>query len=147
MLNGGHLQLWRKYLTNTKVSYVENDADCATKHRAEIESVAKGKVYVGKAPQQESLTSADPQFTTLSHQSRFSSFTTCSLHVHCLLRIPLFVAGDQEDVNVLSEILEDAKTFSGYDIIVDDGGHKASQMLASFKVSITSEVANSKSTG
>ncbi|CAL8463645.1 g3179 [Coccomyxa elongata] len=82
------LSLWRKYLTNTKVSYVENDAECASKHRAEIESVAKGKVYVG----------------------------------------------DQEDVNVLSEIVEDAKTFSGYDIIVDDGGHKASQMLASFKV-------------
>ena len=42
--------------------------------------------------------------------------------------------GDQEDVSVLSEIVEDAKQFSGYDIIVDDGGHKSSQMLASFKV-------------
>lgn len=41
------MQLWRKYLTNTKVSYVENDADCAAKHKAEIESVAKGKIYVG----------------------------------------------------------------------------------------------------
>ncbi len=50
------------------------------------------------------------------------------------------MAGDQEDVNVLSEIVEDAKTFSGYDIIVDDGGHKASQMLASFQVIITSEL-------
>ncbi|EIE27695.1 hypothetical protein COCSUDRAFT_64337 [Coccomyxa subellipsoidea C-169] len=81
-------ELWRRYLTNTKVSYVENNADCAAKHRAEIESVAKGKIYVG----------------------------------------------DQEDVSVLSEIVEDAKQFSGYDIIVDDGGHKSSQMLASFKV-------------
>ena len=38
---------------------------------------------------------------------------------------------------MLSEIVEDAKQFSGYDIIVDDGGHKASQMLASFKVSVS----------
>ena len=44
-------------------------------------------------------------------------------------------AGDQEDVNVLNEIVEDAAQFSGYDMIVDDGGHKASQMLASFRVS------------
>lgn len=43
-------------------------------------------------------------------------------------------AGDQEDVSVLNEIVEDAAQFSGYDIIVDDGGHKASQMLASFRV-------------
>lgn len=43
------LQLWRKYLTNTKVSYVENNAECAAKHKAEIESVAKGKIYVGEA--------------------------------------------------------------------------------------------------
>lgn len=42
------LQLWRKYLTNTKVSFVENDAACARRHKAEIEAVAKGKVYVGK---------------------------------------------------------------------------------------------------
>lgn len=46
--------------------------------------------------------------------------------------------GDQEDVSVLSEIVEDAKQFSGYDIIVDDGGHKAIQMLASFKVGLPS---------
>ena len=26
---------------------MENNADCAAKHRAEIESVAKGKIYVG----------------------------------------------------------------------------------------------------
>ena len=44
-------------------------------------------------------------------------------------------AGDQEDVNLLNEIVEDAAQFSGYDMIVDDGGHKASQMLASFRVS------------
>lgn len=42
---------------------------------------------------------------------------------------------------MLSEIVEDAKQFSGYDIIVDDGGHKASQMLASFKVSATAHSA------
>ncbi|CAL5223917.1 g6515 [Coccomyxa viridis] len=82
------LALWRKYLTNTKISFVENDADCAKKHKAEIEAVAKGKVYVG----------------------------------------------DQEDVSVLNEIVEDAAQFSGYDIIVDDGGHKSSQMLTSFRV-------------
>ena len=44
------MQLWRKYLTNTKVSFVENDAECAKKHKAEIEAVAKGKVYVGEPP-------------------------------------------------------------------------------------------------
>ena len=42
-------------------------------------------------------------------------------------------AGDQEDATLLNEIKEDALTFSGYDIIVDDGGHKSSQMLASFR--------------
>ncbi len=35
---------------------------------------------------------------------------------------------------MLTEIVEDAAQFSGYDMIVDDGGHKASQMLASFRV-------------
>ena len=44
-------------------------------------------------------------------------------------------AGDQEDAALLNEIKEDALAFSGYDIIVDDGGHKSSQMLASFRVS------------
>ena len=43
------VQLWRKYLTNTKVSFVENDVECAKRHKADIEAVAKGKVYVGKA--------------------------------------------------------------------------------------------------
>ena len=49
--------------------------------------------------------------------------------------MPCAHAGDQEDVNVLNEIVEDAAQFSGYDIIVDDGGHKSSQMLTSFRVS------------
>ncbi len=35
---------------------------------------------------------------------------------------------------MLTEIVEDAAQFSGYDMIVDDGGHKSSQMLASFRV-------------
>ncbi len=52
-------------------------------------------------------------------------------------------AGDQEDVSVLNEIVEDAAQFSGYDIIVDDGGHKASQMLTSFRVSHSSPPAAS----
>ena len=47
----------------------------------------------------------------------------------------LMSAGDQEDAALLNEIKEDALAFSGYDIIVDDGGHKSSQMLASFRVS------------
>ncbi len=51
-------------MTNTKVSYLENDAECASKHRAEIESVAKGKVYVGEVPNQESFKVAD---THLNH--------------------------------------------------------------------------------
>ena len=44
-------------------------------------------------------------------------------------------AGDQEDVSVLNEIVDDAALFSGYDVIVDDGGHKSSQMLTTFRVS------------
>ena len=44
------MQLWRKYLTNTKVSFVENNAECARRHKAEIEAVAKGRVYVGGSP-------------------------------------------------------------------------------------------------
>ena len=45
-------------------------------------------------------------------------------------------AGDQADVAMLNEIVEDAKLFSGYDIIVDDAGHKSDLMLSSLKVSI-----------
>lgn len=41
------LQLWRRYLTNTRVSFVENDAKCAQKHKKEIEKVARGKLYIG----------------------------------------------------------------------------------------------------
>ena len=44
----GCLQLWRRYLTNTKISFVENDAKCVQKHKTEIEKVAQGKVYVGE---------------------------------------------------------------------------------------------------
>ena len=45
---------------------------------------------------------------------------------------------------MLNEIVEDAEQFSGYDIIVDDGGHKASQMLTSFRVSDPSALAASQ---
>ncbi len=131
-------------MTNTKVSYVENDAECANKHRAEIESVAKGKLYVGKTPNQERVSKKQIQSNISSNSPVLRPL---ALHVNCLLRLEVFVAGDQEDVNVLSEIVEDAKFFSGYDIIVDDGGHKASQMLASFKVSIKPRVPSSRSTG
>jgi hypothetical protein len=37
---------------------------------------------------------------------------------------------------MLNEIVEDAKLFSGYDIIVDDAGHKSDLMLSSLKVTI-----------
>ena len=40
-------QLWKKYLPNTKVSFVEYDAACATKHKAEIEATAGGTLYIG----------------------------------------------------------------------------------------------------
>jgi hypothetical protein len=30
------------------VSFLENDVDCAQKHRGEIEAVAKGKLYAGE---------------------------------------------------------------------------------------------------
>jgi hypothetical protein len=41
------LQLWRRYLTGTKVSFLEKDVDCARKHKRDIEAVAKGRVFVG----------------------------------------------------------------------------------------------------
>lgn len=47
------MQLWRRYLTNTKISFVENDAKCVQKHKTEIEKVAQGKVYVGEPTEQQ----------------------------------------------------------------------------------------------
>ena len=41
------VQLWRRFLTNTRVSFVENDAKCAQKYKSEIEKVARGKLYIG----------------------------------------------------------------------------------------------------
>ena len=43
-------------------------------------------------------------------------------------------AGDQADEKLLDEILTDSKDFSGYDVIIDDGGHTVNQMLTSIKV-------------
>ncbi len=44
---------------------------------------------------------------------------------------------------MLSQIVDDAKAFSGFDIIVDDGSHKADKMLASLRVRALSEAAPS----
>ena len=41
------MQLWKKYMANTKVSYLEYDAACATKHKTEIEAASGGKLYIG----------------------------------------------------------------------------------------------------
>ena len=41
--------------------------------------------------------------------------------------------GDQANETLLHEILEDSRRFNGYDVIIDDGGHRSYQMLASFK--------------
>lgn len=40
--------MWKKYIPNAKVSYLEYDAPCATKHKAEIEAEAGGTLYIGK---------------------------------------------------------------------------------------------------
>ena len=61
----GCMQLWRRFLTNTKISFVENDAKCAQKHKTEIEKVAQGKVYVGEAPWEDLF----PSFTLLQSGS------------------------------------------------------------------------------
>ena len=38
------------------------------------------------------------------------------------------------DQTLLDQILADSKEFNGYDVIIDDGGHTANQMLTSIKV-------------
>lgn len=34
-------------MSNTKVSYLEYDAACATKHKTDIEAASGGKLYIG----------------------------------------------------------------------------------------------------
>lgn len=43
-------QMWKKYLPNAKVSYLEYDAACATKHKTDIEAQAGGTLYIGTFP-------------------------------------------------------------------------------------------------
>ena len=43
------LQMWKKYIPNAKVSYLEYDAPCATKHKTEIEATAGGTLYIGQS--------------------------------------------------------------------------------------------------
>ena len=42
------LQLWKKYLPNTKVSFLEYDAACANKHKVNIEAQSKGTLFIGE---------------------------------------------------------------------------------------------------
>ena len=42
------MQMWKKYIPNAKVSYLEYDAACATKHKTDIEAAAGGTLYIGK---------------------------------------------------------------------------------------------------
>ncbi len=46
---GHSLSLWTHYFTNknSSVSFVEFDGVCANKHRATIEEMGRGKLYVG----------------------------------------------------------------------------------------------------
>ena len=44
------MQMWKKYIPNAKVSYLEYDAPCATKHKTEIEATAGGTLYIGTPP-------------------------------------------------------------------------------------------------
>jgi hypothetical protein len=44
----------------------------------------------------------------------------------------LFI-GDQTDPTLLAKIADTAKKIGGYDVIIDDGGHHAHQMIASFQ--------------
>lgn len=41
--------MWKKYLPNAKVSYLEYDAPCATKHKTDIEAQAGGTLYIGES--------------------------------------------------------------------------------------------------
>lgn len=43
------LQMWKQYIPNAKVSYLEYDAACATKHKTDIEAQAGGTLYIGTA--------------------------------------------------------------------------------------------------
>ena len=123
-------QLWRRFLTNTRVSFVENDAKCAQKYKSEIEKVARGKLYVGGCP-----LPLPYKFVFLYHLCPLPpcSRAVATTRVRGVNRLTAS-AGDQEDAAVLNQIVEDAKAFSGFDIIVDDGSHKAGKMLASLRV-------------
>lgn len=66
------LQLWKKYVPNFKVSYLEYDAPCANKHKTDIEAASGGKLYIG-----ESLG------LVLSHHAcSKQALTLCSLRSH-----------------------------------------------------------------
>ena len=41
------LQLWKQYLPKTKISFLEYDAACAMKHKANIEAKSKGTLFIG----------------------------------------------------------------------------------------------------
>ena len=45
-------QLWKRYMPNTKVSFLEYDAACANKHKVNIEAQSKGTLYIGELPLQ-----------------------------------------------------------------------------------------------
>lgn len=51
------VQMWKKYIPNAKVSYLEYDAACATKHKTDIEAQAGGTLYIGNniAPHEKHL--------------------------------------------------------------------------------------------
>jgi cephalosporin hydroxylase len=52
---GKSLAMWKKYIPNAKVSYLEYDAPCATKHKTEIEAAAGGTLYIGDQADQKLL--------------------------------------------------------------------------------------------
>lgn len=165
MLSTPFVQMWKQYIPNAKVSYLEYDAPCATKHKTDIEAQAGGTLYIGKQ-----CTLSEPAFTSAigfsSALSRFFGYPLTSVVLsasylasrydcnglqridrlskcgyHCPIITPQylqskfgFLTGDQADQKLLDKILADSKSFGGYDVIIDDGGHTVNQMLTSIKV-------------
>ena len=72
--------MWKKYIPNAKVSYLEYDAACATKHKTDIEAQAGGTLYIGN-------TSPRVQYNRLAeikHVISISQPTSCKAVSHKL---------------------------------------------------------------
>ena len=96
--------------------------------------MSKGTLFIGESLAEWVLTCCLPFSLRLRYYGPAASTTAMpkmnNADKHC-------AAGDQANETLLHEILEDSRRFNGYDVIIDDGGHRSYQMLASFKASLS----------